>query len=983
MKRSTRSKKSAIREYRPHQYQGATWTQQSGMRGFPKKLGAPYWAPTTRGQVWGNVVIFLISAVLIATAVIAALAFASTVGSLSNNSVTTETLEVTGTSLFVEVNTTSLVAENITVNEIQTTSIVTETVTVGGTELSGDGIVTEELNATTIIVTETITVGDTEVSGDGIVTEELNATTIMYQQACLEDLVHTIDAEVPSTHEIQYLDSSNGLSMTLPVDLSGYVNKQFRVYSRSTGDSDHMIEIASGGASWDDYPGYPYLRIKNVDGAGVVFEVIDSTQLAVHSGSLSYRCRDLSQQTCLPIHPVAYTFARVSPVISAPSGSFLWPDSEGNPTFTGSKRSVVTQISVYPTSYPGSIFPPPDSVHFSSATGALNALSGTHVQNTTIYFEPGTYTENILIDGFTSGADFSGSGAIPNPRTVQVRGLVLQGDPRVITGATFVDCARNYQENDYSDGNGNRIFGNRANAIIPLSSTQVKVARCDTDDARVPDKQGICTDENGPQFSQAGVVAGDIAVIYDRVGGNSYYEVKVASALDNTITFDLTGSGLSDIQTVFLPNFTDPDLCGNSFGIMPNRIIEGIGVSGDDTDILPNNAPVSVLAINKPVTMVGFWVKQSGNGASDLSSNTNLTMQTVTVSDRAQLMSTVIDGRLNGVTGGVFDSVDPCAVYGHGHLTNRINDVAWTQQNSTLPGAPAIQDRYLPLTIMGFEDSGVNDQLVIYGPARAELFGVVIISVTTAIEMEGGSLALQSGAVLVGKASGQGIDADETGIVSSEDTITIIGFGQAITARSGGLAKLNSLTYFDIDECILSATGGGRIIVGSTYYPSTGSMDLFCVDSFSQGEITIDDMGGTSPQVGTILEGAGQGYSHRTYIEYAEVRVTNSGVGGDIDPRAALTEITSASAQIVTIPCSSDSFLDRLRAKSYCVRSRTAFAHSIDITSESGCPGIRFPGGTCTATFTSAAVGDGICFTVFEDALWVTHEEGTITYSAC
>lgn len=886
---------------------------------------------------------------------------------LSNKEIFTDFLKVSELAEFKNLTVENIINAGV---QISDTEVSTEYLVVNGTAtfnvLNVKNIVNE---GDTIISTQHLVVNGTAVF-----------KTVNVEAICPAEAVHTTDGELLSTHESQHLENTNtALRITLPADLSDYVRKLFKVYRSGVEGPTHILEIAAGGASWDrEIDAYRFLRILPGPGAGVTFYVLDESTIAVVGSSGVTKCRDAtSGQTCLPLDGVAYTFAKVYPDDEPPAGSFRWPDANGDATTTQSKRGdpvVVPQIAVFPTPRTGVSYPPAGAIEFDSATSALNALAGTVVQNTTIYFEPGTYHENLLIDGFMSGADFSGSSALPNPRSIQPRGLILVGDPRILMGSTWVDCATNYL-NQFSEVSEMKIFGVNPNSIIPISSTTVEVLRCPVDSQSHLVNKLSCTSTSGPNFEVGGVVEGDVVMIYDRPNGE-YHKVTIVSAASNTVTFNLTGSGLTDISTVFPTTITQTSQCGSSFTLMPNRIIEGVGNYDEDDSASGKliHSPISILAINEPVTMMGFWIKRPTTG--------NRTLYSMTVAARANIMSTVIDN--SSPLSNTWPRVFPFT-FGHihvdvgGYLTNQIMSIDFVSTNTTSIGQGTLIRRYQPLTMLGGEQSGFRMELSMSG-GDARLHALTIVSAHSGIEIGSAHLFLLSGSVFVATdnpSGGTGLTITAGGIVDGLEKHAFFGFKRAVQTIGVSAGRLGEVIHFDLQECAFRVAHSSKISMSSTNYPDTVSDHALICDIHSPGaSITIDGMN-NDPYPNRPLLGAGNGYNNLVYMNGHEVRYPGSNAAGNLDIHSAITIISG----LINIPCDDAEFMQGFIGKSYCVSADGVVARTIQITAPADCPNLRFPGGTCTATMSNA--NTGICFTVFATHMWVTHEEGVVTYGAC
>lgn len=93
---------------------------------------------------------------------------------------------------------------------------------------------------------------------------------------------HQINSVIPTTPQGHYLDSTAiALSMALPNDLSGYVGRVYRIWSRSA--KAHIIQIASGGFN----PTFDGInKVATFGGAigdGFVFEVTDKDKIVIIS----------------------------------------------------------------------------------------------------------------------------------------------------------------------------------------------------------------------------------------------------------------------------------------------------------------------------------------------------------------------------------------------------------------------------------------------------------------------------------------------------------------------------------------------------------------------------------------------------------------------------------------------------------------------------------------------------------------------------
>lgn len=661
----------------------------------------------------------------------------------------------------------------------------------------------------------------------------------------------------------------------------------------------------------------------------------------------------------------AFTSAVITPAGGSPSGAFSWPTPDGQPQ-TASKRSVVPVIPVFPTANLGGVFPPPDAIPFESGSAALSQLAGKAVFNTTIFFNPGTYTENLIVDGFSSGSSFSGAANGTHPRSIHPQGLVLVGDPRVIVGMTWFDCARNQDGSAYRLANGDAIAP-FTNSIIGLSTDTVRLDTCDAPLSGVPPDKTSCS-STGPDFDAAGIVPGDVAVVFDRVSAE-FYELPISGVSGSDLTFDLSNSALSNITDVFSAAPATPQQCGASLTIMPNRIIQGVGASnpGNQFPDGPPDSPVAVVALNRPVTMYGFWIKQPGNGL-DTSLNDNFTSSTLAVQTQARVGGVVVDGRGTAVTNSL-SRESPLFINGDGFLTDRVNSASFLSNDTVdLTGFEDISGgSYLPVTVLGSSDDDFSTLVRAAPHSRLEMLNLALVASDC-------GLSCDSARVSIGALYGSALESSSRFVLNIGTcdlrTFDVNAFGFSTVVSALNKARVSTSTIFAFDCGIVVDAREAACVSASTmvFMDTEQRMHLDDMASLSLGGTTA-----TSPTVseGTLTQGYGAVY-------------TSSGNGeqwnafqysGNDQFRAAykLHEFASTGNINIFIPCSA---LISYRYKEFHVYDAVGESGSTHRISLSGpCPGVDFGALGTTVDF-DGSIGSGISFVIMNGYTLVLNAVG-------
>ena len=640
------------------------------------------------------------------------------------------------------------------------------------------------------------------------------------------------------------------------------------------------------------------------------------------------------------------------------------------------------------------------------------------VHKTTIHLEPGIYRENIAIDGFASSSNPSADANLDTFRPTATRGLVIAGDPRVITGTTWIRC-QTIERGNYEFIGAPRVDSGFSDA--PISYNDVTAPTFDTIEM-VP--LGLVS-ESTIDFVYAGVQAGDIVVVSNNMNENA--EIPVLSVGKLTLQLDLANASPPNIITNLTDTFSG---CGSSFTIMPNRIIVGRASPGPfqfstqtSDDLPPGSAgagvdpdnpifelarqiPFSTFLINQPVTMYGVWLKLEDPAEAEIEivppdvfiDFSNITSFHVAIGNEARLYSVVQDNRMAisscSVSGGDPDGLcSDLLVFGKGSINTYYNDASFVgnnnqtddgffepfQQPSTTGGRPLFD---------GFTLTLLNSRLTFMeGSTKTRIKSLIMPFQPTRIFLRQHAHAFIE---------------------------EIVGNGQVATFDD------SSLTCFRYDHLrlpissgftFLSARGSSRFTVDFVTAdwvepdpgpPTSSGRELFSVSD--DGQIYIDRLiwynyrhlintmrNGGNIRIQGInsmefpnrrLDVTEEGNRHATKIYVYDVEVKQAASNPtslNFQPSYHWFNFHDATFGVETVTMYCNNGYDMLfYGQTYHVYTETAFAHRVAI---SGACSFRFPGGTTIATITSGTIGDGFSFFVTTNNVVILNEIGTITYS--
>lgn len=175
---------------------------------------------------------------------------------------------------------------------------------------------------------------------------------------------------------------------------------------------------------------------------------------------------------------------------------------------------------------------------FTGIQEAIDYFDGQILAGVTIDVEPGTYTENLLIDGFVGLYD----DGLPS--------LTLLGDDRVLAGMSYV-----------SSNGGNLVPGNLG-ALTNGGSGNVTLANLGA-------VLTVTMSVTNPDFQSDGWQAGDLILVFDNAG--VWAEHTILSVAANAITLTAAAPAVGNL--------------GTSMTLLPNRRLEcsvtaGIKITG-------------------------------------------------------------------------------------------------------------------------------------------------------------------------------------------------------------------------------------------------------------------------------------------------------------------------------------------------------------------------------------------------------------------
>ena len=788
---------------------------------------------------------------------------------------------------------------------------------------------------------------DLEAPCDALECNSIEADTVRTQIICPEDITHVVDGLLDPDHEVQYLGGT-GVKIMVPADLSNLKSKTFSLYS-IVNNSTHILEIQEGGASWDKYHEFRYLRIEPSLGSGVKFMVIDDMEITVISSSGALRCLTPSPETCVPLDLVPYTYGVVAPPGGPTPGAFRWPDANLTQVYTRlppgpggkKKRSITPQLPIFPYVFGAGEFPPPSSVQFESGTAALNALAGTTIYNTTVFFEPGEYEENLIISGMQSITNRAGTLFEEGPRDSVGHGLRIVGDPRLLAGATYYDCITTFSANFFeiltNDGGTEPLFGTNVNSIVAVSADTFRIDNCGSD-------KSMCETDDAVKVSVSGYGAGDKVVIYS-IGDGERFEVPIVSVSpNNDVQVDLSSVSITDLLDVF-PLSPTPDQCGSSVTFMPNRIIKGEALPSDGTSV----NPIGALTVNSDVQLIGFWIQ----GVNDFGEGAYVTSY---ITANLIIRNCVFDSLLLGEAFGLSPSLAANIIVDGGAI---ITDTFAQEfgKNLTIspsPGSSSSNEaETLPLTFMGGFQGSSDSFAGLIGVDAQSHIAVNSLHFVAGLDVD---IISQGGKISVVDQIVTNADIDSPLDITLSSLVYIrkmVAFkGRVPGASAGSRITIQSFENYDIGGSLLSnSESGGVVHVGDLEWQGSFTVDLInSFQTFPEATVLIDTIEG---DVNIICIGAhGSG----------TMTIGRSKCTGVIDPPSSFMDLRFDRFSLdgapagLTFPCNT--------GEDYQWESKTFHIYNADTTARSitfsGCPFTTPYGATADI---AGAVGDGFSFT--------------------
>ena len=814
------------------------------------------------------------------------------------------------------------------------------------------------------------------------------------------------NGSLPDNIDHVLLDNEEPITLTLACPAaSSYIDREISIYSLT--NVSHSFVLGPSCIGFDKY-NRRTIRFEPQEGAGFKFRVLSPNLFTI----LGFTCIEWCDGTGCTRIDEAPTSIVVEPV-EPNEGAFAFPDDAS------------TFLPIFPTIVSGMMtFPPTDSREYSSIQGALDDLKGKVVHNTTIFLPPGTYRENLLFDGFTSGNQPSGTEDELQLAGPNIRGLTLVGDSRVIMGNTWINCQDakriNYEFLGGSQGMGLSVGleeGNDNNITVVGGDTLV-VFRLANDGG---------TSSTQTDFIRGGVEAGDLLLIKDFTG--TFYEVAVAAVPTATsIQLDLSSSDPAgiDLDSIF-------SQCGSAFTFLPNRVVEGIpldsvllafgaGVSNAETTnsilfTLFRQSPFANVIINQDVSIFGIRFK-TVPAPFALPQLFNVSQSHARIAAGARLFNTVWDSRgtnfrcdfITATESAEFTQCGCLTVHtGDGYISTIINDGSFignvTEGTNVFDTAGAggipLKNGFA-LTIVGGK---ARSTLGFYGGSRASEIQLLVMlgeqeDIGSTIS-EGILGTFQTSHVYIKELMGEWriltqINADMT-IINAQNLYSSSSPQFTVGVLGGGQIHVDKLvTENTISSPILNIGDNGQFFANELLW--RGFSRLTDVVSVAN-KIVIRRL---SPFQGTafpetlfpngIVPDLQAVESSQLYVGGARVWAmgsTSTGSSGGGGPTGILSPSSTRlqiSANTVAVPgiitrtfnCDFDGSPRLFLGNVYRVYSELAFAHQLVIPAQCG---FTWPGGFYTATFTSAAIGDGLTFYVTTPEIIVEHTVGMITFS--
>lgn len=593
----------------------------------------------------------------------------------------------------------------------------------------------------------------------------------------------------------------------------------------------------------------------------------------------------------------------------------------------GRQRNILPN---FPGFLPSGPYPPAGAIKVNTFREAILLLQGKVVNDTTIYVHPGTYTENVHLDGYFGRCSFASTdlneGTTSSGQS-SCRGLVVVGDNRAVAGVSYMH-----------GGNAPAWFrtdllGNWG-GVTSLSCNGTRTLQVTVDGAN-------------PDFIGLGIVAGDKLVAY-KASTDTYYDLVVQSAINTNQLLITTDSWSGSCP------FDGSK--GSLLTFLPNRVIQGRGYPAACGDAWQNHGdlvmPVSVLDTGNVGLIYGFHVKAPPTN--------ECTLTLITSNDQGSAQMTGIVGDDRTVS-----------TYYHATFIFVANQMQFSPYSGSVTQEPY---NYGPiaasvLTSLG----GATTYIESLGSVTAGSWNFI-----GRIQQSFGAGTQYFLGLNIHAPPGQkcayvvddGSIRSEIMFISGGDEASICLAGTASFSEVYGATTINNensgaACVRVIDHAVFQLADAGW---GHSF--SECDIGFFVNQSAS---LQISDTGaglGSTSNVGTFLSMSDS--ASVTYGSVVQRPAMANGASGAIRPDYRYQYLDGTSALHMTIAAPLTDYLN----KEYSILSRSAYAHTIVLSG-----GATWDGTHTTATFPAAA-RSGLKFDVVSPTMIIVNDNiGSVTFS--